>query len=463
MALSDIDTRLGEPRFLSGRRRNDGGNQRYALPYVIVSDGRLNDFQRRVVTHGEGRFLVGRKSFAQYALFTDVHAYGGAGRIWFTDRTLFDGPVHTNDNFNFYGSAWFGGPVTSAGDTINGPGAWGYRDRFFDADDLTDQGQTPNLDDNTRNRPVFAESNPDWEADYVDLPSNAYDQRMLAQSDGLYLDYGIDALELYAGDDAGNPVASDEDATYQYIEIEPTFGSTILYRVSPAGELQRFDGGSFSVPWSTVTSDFNGVIYSEEYVDRLRGPGRSDASDPASAGPAIASFSQLTLVPAVGARITSDLTYETPPCEGSLQRLADGSVQRPTCDAMDARNVLGIFAPSGDIQIGNYNGSSSLNAPEDVKIQGSLMASNGVVTVEDYDRGSPRGQVELLGGIIEEEYGPFGTFSGSTGESSSGYGRKFTYDPRLADGLSPPFFPTLALDDVGAINTVTFGTREQVY
>jgi hypothetical protein len=130
---------------------------------------------------------------------------------------------------------------------------------------------------------------------------------------------------------------------------------------------------------------------------------------------------------------------------------------------MDARNVLGIFAPSGDIQIGNYNGTSSLNAPEDVKIHGSLMASNGVVTVEDYDRGSPRGQVELLGGIIEEEYGPFGTFSGSTGESSSGYGRKFTYDPRLADGLSPPFFPTLALDDVGAINTVTFGTREQVY
>ena len=463
MSLADIETRLGEPRFLSGRRRNDGGNQRYALPYVIVSDGQLGEFQRRVVTHGEGRFLVGRKSFAQYALFTDEHSFGGAGRIWFTDRTLFDGPVHTNDNFNFYDSAWFGGPVTSAGDTVYGAGAWGYRDGFFDADDLTDQGQSPNLDYTTRNRPVFAESTPDWEAAYIDLPSNAYDQRTLAQDSGLYFDFDIDTLELYAGDDDANPVAAGEDATYQYIEVEPRFGSTELYRVSPDGELQRFNPGDFSVPWSTVNSDFNGVIYSEEYVDRLRGPGRTDGDDPDTAGPALASFSQLTLVPAVGARVTGDLTYEVPPCEGSLERLADGTVQRPTCDRMDARNVLGVFAPAGDIQIGNYNGTSSYNAPEDVKIHGSLMASNGVVTVEDYNRGSPRGQVELLGGIIEEEYGPFGTFSGSTGESSSGYGRKFTYDPRLADGLSPPYFPTLALDDVGAINTVTFGTREQVY
>lgn len=453
------DTRLGEPRFLSGRARNEGGNQRYALPYVIVSDGEIGDFRRRVVTHGEGRFRVGRQSFAQYALFTDRHEFGSAGRIWFTDRTLFDGPVHTNDNFNFFGSAWFGAAVSSAGDTAAGAGAWGYQNEFFTADELGPQGQSPILDDNTTNRPVFAESAPDWDSEYIDLPTNAYDQSVLASTSGLYFSEDLSRLELYAGDDAGDPITGDATSTYQYIEATEAGGPTTLYRVGADDILQRLDGGT----WSTVRLGFNGVIYSEGYISRLTGPGRSDANDPDTAGPAIAEFSQLTLVPSQGARITGDLTYEDVPCTGSLQREDDGSITRPVCENRDARNVFGVFAPQGNILIGNDNSTSSLNAPRDVRIHGSLMSSNGVVTVEDYNQGSPRGDVELLGGIIEEEYGPFGTFNGSTGEPSSGYGRSFTYDPRLADGLSPPYFPTLELDDVNAVNTVTFGTREQIY
>src|SRR5690606_754567 len=85
-------------------------------------------FRRRVVTQGEYQFTVGRRSFSRYALFTDVHSSAGSnGRIWFTSDTLFDGPVHTNGNFNFYNRPWFGGAVSSAGVNNSGNrGAYAY-------------------------------------------------------------------------------------------------------------------------------------------------------------------------------------------------------------------------------------------------------------------------------------------------------------------------------------------------
>lgn len=467
-------TALADGRFVSGARRELGGNQRYALPFVIVSEGQIGEFRRRVVTHGEAQFVVGRRSFARYALFTDFHSFGGAGRIWFNERTLFDGPVHTNGNFNFASTPWFGGAVSSAGVTGRGDqGAYGIGnsgDRFFDAADLLSPNQTnpqnPIMDVGSRqNRPVFAEAVPDWRASYIDLPTNAFDQRDLASGpDGLRFGSELEALELFAADADGNPVDDGEASTYQYIRATTTGGTTTTYRLDATGRLERLSVTGGIASWTTLTTSYNGLIYADRYIRRLEGPDRGDASDPTTAGPAIASFAQLTIVPEAGARITGDLTYEVPPCEGNLEYVTVGGnrqVSRPACEELDARNVLGIFAPTSDILIGNDNSESRYNAPRDVQIHGSLMASDGVVTVEDYNRGDPRGSVRLIGGIIESEYGPFGTFSGSS--PTSGYGRSFIYDPRLARGLAPPFFPTVSADGVTDVQTLTFGSREQIY
>lgn len=466
-------TALADGRFVSGARRELGGNQRYALPFVIVSEGQIGEFRRRVVTHGEAQFVVGRRSFARYALFTDLHSYGGAGRIWFNERTLFDGPVHTNGNFNFASTPWFGGAVSSAGVTGRGEqGAFGIGDRFFTASQLLppnqSNAQNPNLDNNGRqNRPVFAEAVPDWRASYIDLPTNAFDQRALAAGpDGLLFGSALESLELFAADAAGDPIGDGETATYQYIRATTTGSSptTTTYRLDASGRLERRSVSGGVVSWTTLTTSFNGVIYADEFIRRLEGPDRTTASDPDTAGPAIAAFAQLTLVPEDGVRITGDITYEVPPCVGLLEWVTVGGnrqVNRPVCDEMDARNVFGVFAPSSNILIGNDNSASRYNAPNDVRIHGSLMASSGVVTVENYNQGSSRGSLELLGGIIEEEYGPFGTFSGST--PTSGYGRSFTYDPRLARGLAPPYFPTVSADGVTDVQTLTFGSREQIY
>ena len=81
-----------------------------------IATGNVGGYTRNVVIQGEYDFTVGRPSFAKYALFTNVHELpNNGGNVWFTDNTLFDGPVHTNQYFRFYHKPWFGGEVTSAG------------------------------------------------------------------------------------------------------------------------------------------------------------------------------------------------------------------------------------------------------------------------------------------------------------------------------------------------------------
>jgi len=60
---------------------------------------------------------------------------------------------------------------------------------------------------------------------------------------------------------------------------------------------------------------------------------------------------------------------------------------------------------TGDILIGHDTGDNDLNAPRDVRIQASLMTSQGIVGVENFASGSARGAVQLLAGIIERDYG----------------------------------------------------------
>lgn len=53
------------------------------------------------MVQGEYRFLLTNGSFARYALFTNRHRTRSNSSVWFTSNTLFDGPVHTNERFNF--------------------------------------------------------------------------------------------------------------------------------------------------------------------------------------------------------------------------------------------------------------------------------------------------------------------------------------------------------------------------
>lgn len=497
---------LSDGRFVKGQPRTGSGSasdQTYALPYAIVAEGLVGDYRRRLVLQGEYRFQVGRGSFAQYALFTNVHQTPNGSDIWFTDRTLFDGPVHTNERFRFYRNPWFGGEVTSAGcvsagatdcDNVWGsdenPGAFFYgasNGGFTSTSHMQPSAAAP-VENNWygRHAPDLT-GGVDWEASFVPLPENAQDQEQAARDEGLFFGGDVHDLHLYAGLGDGT-VATEGNASHQYIEVEReeteercerrwdwNWGwywacedvvvgvTTDRYRYAPATGLQREEcNGSCS--W-TDEGPFNGVVYVDGDVERFRGPARdpSYSDDGSDAQPAIASFAQMTLATSGDVRITGDLAYEDPPCTGSPSRDQNGSVVPGECSNLDADNILGVYSQDGDILIGHNNHDAARNAPDNAVIHGVLMSSTGVVAVEDYDRGSTRGVVDLIGGIIEHEYGAFGTFNASTGNNATGYGRSFTFDRRTAAGLAPPYFPTIGQDGVKSVSVFSYGQREQVF
>jgi len=144
---------------------------------------------------------------------------------------------------------------------------------------------------------------------------------------------------------------------------------------------------------------------------------------------------QITIATSGRIDITNHLRYEDPP-----------DVADPNDNPL---NVLGLFSHARDIRI-------ALSAPSDLVIHGVLMAGtpgpndpdpayNSSVHAVNYNSRPVQGQVHLIGGIIEEYYGAFGTFDPATGNPLTGYGRDFQYDRRMSRGFSPPYFPTTTL------------------
>ncbi len=96
-------------------------------------------------------------------------------------------------------------------------------------------------------------------------------------------------------------------------------------------------------------------------------------------------------------------------------------------------DMLGLIAES-DIIIAQ-------TAPNNLKLQASVMALSTSFTVENWWAGAPRGTLNLYGGLIQDRRGPVGTFNSSTGLPVSGYVKNYLYDTRLT-ATAPPFYPT---------------------
>jgi len=453
--------RLAVPRYIEGppRTTDASGVQVYSLPFVAVVDARIGDYRRRVVSSGEYRFSVGRGSFARYALFTNHHTNRFGDSVWFTSRTLFDGPVHTNEHFRFDRRPWFGGAVTSAGcwaASTNGcgrrtAGAYFAGRGFVRARNMRPSPAKPRYG---RTAPEFA-AGVDWSATFIRMPLSDYDQSQAAAQGGLYFSRDLKDLVLKKTcfDDADQPVACSTAGARPYQVIRATVclnyrcsrTRTEVYRFNETGALEVLKRGVWRSYGSSSSYRFNGVIYAKGRIRSLRG-----------GTPALARFSQITVVGAEGVRITGHLTYEDPPCTGYPKRNRDGTVTPANCDNLTAKNILGVYAPWGDIAISKY-------APRNLQIHAVLMAARGEIHVEDFAWIPDKGAVRILGGMIENYYGAFGTYDPYTGEQVSGYSRRLVYDKRLARGLAPPFFPTTEVDRVVDARTLTYGEREQLY
>lgn len=204
------------------------------------------------------------------------------------------------------------------------------------------------------------------------------------------------------------------------------------YRVNAAGKMEK----KSSSGWTDYLNNFNGVIFSEGSIQVLKGPDRKDGKAP----PALAPFSKITATAQQNINIAGDLTLSDQPCHPSDAACKVAKPEAPS-------NVLGIYTQKGDVSI-------TKEAPNDLNIHAMLMSSEGEVKVDGYNFGSPRGDINLIGGLVENWYGAFGTFNPDTRQSSTGFGRNFSHDRRFEDpGFTPPFFPqspTWVPEDAGA-------------
>ncbi|MDR7521010.1 MAG: DUF4900 domain-containing protein [Armatimonadota bacterium] len=461
--------------------------------YAITSDGRTPpQGRRRVTLSHDFSVQVRRQSFAQYALFTHVHMTPAGGAIWFTSRTSFDGPVHTNGEFRFafypkFGTPDAGTPCDPAGNlptrlTSVSTYAWfnnnGNPVRLQanenvvasvrrDAPVLPDCTPANLLDDNDNPAANFTRG-----VAAIPMPTNPYNQQGVAVGrnpadttpvTNLQIRQAVPELPdntssvpngIYVpvADGNGNGVSDAGESLAGGIYVEGNLNSLTFSLGGPSNNLAVYTlvQGSQTVTitvdrvgqtttvtntaWpSPQTRTFAGV------PKGWQGPGNANATIIYVQG-TILSLSgtleekeQTTIVASGRIDITGHLRYEDPP-----------EVTNPNDNPL---NVLGLYSAGNDIRI-------SASAPNDLELHAVLMAgnlgdgNNSSVNVQNYNTGAPRGTVHLIGGIIEEYYGAFGTFDPNTGNPLTGYGRDFRYDRRMSRGFTPPYFPTTPLFEV---------------
>ncbi len=410
----------------------------YYFPYnySISGAGSINNSGvSKNISLLQGSFTVAvrRDTFAKYALFTNNQQTPGGTTVWFTANTNFTGPVHSNTRFSFANnpSGTFTETITQGLTTA----------RFYN------QGSPRTL--NADNNPPF--DIPNFQSGFtrgvplINLPSSVTQQDLKQEatggqndgpwSNGVYVPNQGGALVggIYVKGDASNFVMSvDANSRPVYtithgsntkrITVDSANNQTIVANVSGSGGTPA---GTYSgVPDGTGNEGI--LSYSNGRINGFSGTVQSDTKATVSSDSDIV--------------INNNVMYQ---CYNP----------GPPVNATNCNNVLGILTWNGNVRIGT-------SAPNNLNIHGVVMAAgrNGIFTVDNYNSGSPRGTVNLLGGAITDFYGAFGTFSGTT--PVTGYGRNFVYDARMLSGIAPPYFPYMtnftSFDDGALDNRLTW-------
>jgi len=455
--------------------------------YTITSDGETDPrSRRRVILSGEFSLRVRHQNFAQYALFTHVHTTPSGGAIWFTNRTSFDGPVHTNGQFRFAyfpkfsdrltsvsTSAWFNNdPGSPVNRTANENVVGGVRRDApvqFDATPLNNNDDQDNLPANfTRGVPP------------ITVPPNSYNQRAISigrdpadlapntWTTGQWNTAIRQSIPELVDDATAIPTGIYVPVTNPDGDLVSDVGDPLMGGIYVQGDLSSMTmstagGGNLALytmvqGGQTVTVTVDRISQTTAVYNSAWGapttrvfPGvpKGWQSDPGNENAGVVYVrgnilglsgtleekEQTTVTASGRIDITNHILYEDPP-----------DLSDPTDNPL---NVLGLYSATNDVRI-------TTAAPNDLTIHAVLMAGqpgvsdgyNSSVFVQNYNSGAPRGTVNMVGGLIEEYYGAFGTFDPDTGAALTGYGRNFQFDRRLGRGIAPPFFPTSTLFEV---------------
>ena len=110
-------------------------------------------------------------------------------------------------------------------------------------------------------------------------------------------------------------------------------------------------------------------------------------------------------------------------------------------DADDVvKDALGLI--SGDDVIITGSAPDHINIHATIMATGATSSDDGSFYVYNYRNYSPRGYINLLGGIVQQKRGPVGLFNRDTGTNLASYDKKYTFDARF-ERKPPPNFPPL--------------------
>lgn len=388
----------------------------FSYNYRIESTGTAGTTPGKILLSGDFAVRVQRDNFAKFSLFTNSQTTQSGTNVWFTNKTRFAGPVHTNARFNF---------------ALNPSGT--FDDLITQNDQLArfyNNGSPVNLDadfNGTRDVPVFNETFT-RNAGTITLSSSSQQTDMENQakggqtfsSNGIYVPNSGGNLTggIYVRGDGAMNMSVDADNNAVYTVTQG--GTTKTITIDRANNTTTVVG--------TQTDTYSGVPDGIDDVGTLLYATGSITS----LGGTVQEDTQMTVASAGDMIITNHIVYQdytagsgTPGDAGYVPPTADGTT-----------NLLGLVSWAGNVRIGT-------SAPNDISVHSTILARQGVFQVDNYSSGSPRGTATLLGGIISDDYGAFGTFNGSTGLQVSGYGRNFVYDERMETGSAPPYFPSL--------------------
>lgn len=175
-------------------------------------------------------------------------------------------------------------------------------------------------------------------------------------------------------------------------------------------ELEFLDNGNLRV-WDVATGDESEISHSDIVNSGGLIHSTSRVSVRGTVKGSYTLFSQEDII------INGDLVYEEHPD-----------------DNFDTEDMLGIVSNS-NVRISED--AHLENGSQDVNVHASIVALGTSFGADNYNTGSPRGDLNLLGGIIQVQRGPVGTFGR---RSTTGYAKNYSYDERFQERV-PPFFP----------------------